>query len=300
MSQRLTASGMTRPIAKPMATGRGAFTLIELLIVILIIGALMAIGLSVAGHVANTGKQHATQDAMKVLEATLTEYTAVTGAIPPKAYTFTDSDGFWEFAMVDGRGGGLSAFGDASGPDRFAVRPNPSLALYLAEVEKTDSVHSIVSGLDARLIQTVALAWNSNGEPKSQDFASRTVLDGWGNPIRFVHPAFDGGHGDFYTPNTSGGWSKTTRDDLGVAQKRGTGAFGAGASTFIQYQRSATPFDPDDPDRTAFWVGDADEGICTGGRPYFYSAGPDGDPGTRADNVYLTKPTFPAETMNLP
>jgi hypothetical protein len=46
--------------------------------------------------------------------------------------------------------------------------------------------------------------------------------------------------------------------------------------------------------------GQADEGLCPGNRPYFYSAGPDGDPGTRGDNIYLetARPTYPPETSN--
>jgi len=35
---------------------------------------------------------------------------------------------------------------------------------------------------------------------------------------------------------------------------------------------------------------DSDGGLTAASRPYFYSAGPDGDPSTVADNIYLTVP----------
>jgi hypothetical protein len=40
-------------------------------------------------------------------------------------------------------------------------------------------------------------------------------------------------------------------------------------------------------------VADGDGGKCVGGRPYFYSAGPDKDPSTIEDNVYLSVPPVP-------
>jgi hypothetical protein len=38
----------------------------------------------------------------------------------------------------------------------------------------------------------------------------------------------------------------------------------------------------------------SDGGTSPDARPYFYSCGPDGDPSTTADNVYIVTPTFPA------
>jgi hypothetical protein len=107
-----------------------------------------------------------------------------------------------------------------------------------------------------------------------------TVLDAWGNPIRFVHPVWQGGYGAFVKAD---GTLDSSRPDRKVPSVDGL--------TEISYTRSY---------RTAAGgSGSADEGLCPGNRPYFYSAGRDGDPGTREDNVYGTPPSFPAETAKL-
>ncbi|MBY0311219.1 MAG: hypothetical protein K2W85_04055 [Phycisphaerales bacterium] len=53
---------------------------------------------------------------------------------------------------------------------------------------------------------------------------------------------------------------------------------------------------PFNPSTNAGDVGDSDEGLLDGGRGYFYSVGPDFDPGSRADNVYIDPVKYPAET----
>jgi len=52
--------------------------------------------------------------------------------------------------------------------------------------------------------------------------------------------------------------------------------------------------DRDTPDL----VPDSDGGLTSGNRPYFYSAGPDGDPSTLEDNVYSNAPTHADPGVN--
>ena len=96
--------------------------------------------------------------------------------------------------------------------------------------------------------------------------------------IRFVHPTFDNGYGPYFDgTNTQ---ARTLRK--------------------ISYNQGGNPAQPINMRRSyrpaTGTIGDADEGICAGRVPYFYSVGPDGDPGARADNVYSNHPTFPLET----
>ena len=117
------------------------------------------------------------------------------------------------------------------------------------------------------------------------------IRDAWGRPMRFVHPAFHGGYGDFWDPVAER--LDGSRGILKVLLPTNSGR-----PFPMEYKRSYRPFAADAPGRKATWIGDADEGMAVGGRGYFYSAGEDGDPGTRANNVYSTVPRFPVETRD--
>ena len=108
-----------------------------------------------------------------------------------------------------------------------------------------------------------------------------TPFDAWGNPIRYVHPTYQGGYGNFFDG-----------DGIDLAQRGPNRSDLEDASRAI----SSSPVVPDN----IFWLtgsgppqrrGDRREptpdggtptAACPGGgtRPYFYSAGPDGDPST--------------------
>lgn len=251
-----------------------AFTLIELLIVIGIITLLIVIGLAVGARVAGEGKRSATEQVIRVLDQTLTEYTAATGGPVPKMYTATIGSASYDLPLIDARR-------DAAGNyDLDADKPEPSLARYLALAAEVPTINEAIQGLDARFVREVELVRSG-----SDVVRGREVLDGWGRPIRFVHPAFQGGYGTFY--GDSG--AATSRAPLTVKNVKS-----GGSASDITYRRSFRPYDP--ASSSSGSVGDGDEGMCVGGRPYFYSAGEDGDPGTRADNVYSIKPQFPPET----
>lgn len=128
------------------------------------------------------------------------------------------------------------------------------------------------------------------GVPKNTDGTFVTpifVKDGWGRPIRFVHPKYAGGFGAF----DNGTSLDASRADMSVTYKQG------GNLQTATLRRSYRPFLT--ASSSATQVGDADEGIPITSQPYFYSGGVDGDPGTRSDNVYSVTPKFQAETANL-
>jgi len=269
-------------------TARG-FTLVEILVVLAIISILITISVVVAGRVTQGGRVSATQDLIKVLDSTLTSYISEREAKVPAVYR-DDADNL--FPLWDGRPVVNGAV------DRDTVPALPSQALYLLIASEVPAIQKTLEGIDSKYIRKETNIVNiegqtlrkrpATGEPL-QNGVSFSILDAWGRPIRFVHPAFDGGGGDYYSDG-----SLRARDPIGYD----VDANGTVAGVRELLRRSYRPFDPSSSP-AANPVGDADEGLCVSGRPYFYSAGPDGDPGTRQDNVYTMRPTFPPETEKL-
>ena len=254
------------------AAARGGFTLIELLVVVAIIGVLIGIAVVVGQRVVGSGKNAATQDTIRALDLILNEYVQSKGSNPPKIHVIEDATGRkFEMPIIDARP-------DSAGTTR-SDEAEPSLARLLSEAARVSSADSIIKGLDARVVQRVRL----DDQPiDGQAPEGVTVVDAWGRAIRFVHPAFDGGAGDAYI---SRGTSRRPLIEVDYA-----------SAPIERFRRSAKPYDgPTGGDD----IGDADEGLVVGGRGYFYSAGADGDPGVRGDNVYTTKPQFPNETKEL-
>lgn len=261
---------------------RPAFTLIELLIVIGIIGVLLAIGLLVGKKVVAGGGERITQDVIRVLDASVQEWESARSELPPSRLTLRDSKGaaVYEFPVIDARE-------DGKGVDRLTDPPPvQSVARYTAIVGDEPRCQAILGSLNKRQVRQVTVATNVTVDGKTFDVRGLEVLDGWNNPIRAVAPGFDGGWGQYY--DTSG---MKSRSPMSVTY------LDKGATKTAQYRRSFRPFNPKSGSGQP--VGDADEGLCPSRRIYFYSAGVDQDPGTRADNVYSTVPQFPAETASL-
>jgi prepilin-type N-terminal cleavage/methylation domain-containing protein len=279
---------------------RGGFTYVEMLVVLIIIGLLVAISLQVGRAVSEGGRLRQTEATLRVLDQSLTTYLAENpGQFPAEVI---DARGE-VYPIIDGR------CMNAWSGDQANVAPAwPSLGLYLSVVTKNGKIAPTITGLDPSLIRTVNFASEQPGftQPEEQVAGNTrqqqlfTVLDGWGRPFRFVHPKYDGGYGDVFKPvggTTGTGFTSVGRGTLEVQLQSPSG------TRTVRYRRSAMPFNPDGGNYTAgdgsgngAWVGDADEGLCAADRPYFYSAGPDGNPGTRGDNVYSVKPSFPAES----
>jgi prepilin-type N-terminal cleavage/methylation domain-containing protein len=275
-----------------------AFTLVELLVVVGIIAVLVTITIGVAAAVADSGRKRATEGVLRGLDQTLDIYIETRGQIPPALVEvppnrlvgggpLQGSPIF--FPLVDGVGRGNST---------ELVRIN-SVGLYLLTTRDIPAIQDIIAGLDASLIRSI----RSSGSPDVGDAQSvavqvelQSVVDGWGNPIRMVHPRFDGtikGGGDFETINLlrSAENGFFAPNELPLLAQRLLG---------VRQIRRLAPSDEDrrtlTPDEIAEnfvgGVGDADGGICPSPRPYFYSAGPDGDPSTIDDNVYTVRPRF--------
>jgi prepilin-type N-terminal cleavage/methylation domain-containing protein len=213
------------------------FTLVELLVVIGIITILIAIGLVIGQRATANAKINATADTLKLLDQALAEYVAVKGEIPPA------------FVKIDGSNT-LQPIADAD----FGVgTPLDSVGWFCFQMSKVDAAKSVIDRINSKFLA-------ASPTTEARDF--RTVNDGWGNKIRYVHPAFHG---------------------LLDGNKSPTDLIGPPASGFAY--RGGNPV------RTTT---NSDAGRCPGGSPYFYAVGEDGNPATTADNVYLDgkKPTF--------
>lgn len=286
-----------RPFGWSTTRRIGGFTLIEIIVAITIIAILAGLGLVVGRRVTESGRSDVTRNLLKSLEATQTSYASERDSAIPFKYTDTSNQKN-EFAIFDGRIDATAA--------SDTLPAEPSLALYLLAVDGAPSVKSAIGGIDTRFIARAQFQgdYASSGPKDLNRFYVKgadapsdtnsaittiTVKDPWGHPIRYVHPKFAGGYGDFFKSNGST-YTATTRASLtsGVKVNRN------GVLTTQDLRRSFRPFDPSAGSAARY--GDADEGLTTGGNGYFYSVGGDGDPGKRADNVYTTTPKFPSET----
>jgi prepilin-type N-terminal cleavage/methylation domain-containing protein len=269
---------------------RRAFTLIELLVVIGIIGVLIAIGLFVGRAVMGSGKQRATEALVQVADKALEAYYDKKGEGPPDRATYKSNAGeVYEFVLLDARE-------DKSGFDRDKDPAFNSFARFALACKDVPEADAVIKGIsDPRQVRNVVLAAGIADNPSGgkADLRSVEFLDGFGQPLRFVHPAFHGGYGEYLDQSKSPSTLKARDPRKNVTERRGT------STRTFDVRRSYRPFDPNnlgsqDP-RSA--IGDADEGICPASRGYFYSSGVDRDPGTREDNVYSVKPSFAFETQ---
>ena len=262
------------------------FTLIELLVVIAIIGVLVAIVLGVAGSVTDTGKKRLTLDTMRVLETALGEYTSSKGAIPG-------------YSLVDPR---LPANHAAVAPvlpvaDARAPSDNTDGAVMLNScgmlIEQLGEVGSSYEAISSALPTEVFRPYSPNTgviDSLKQPLLP-TAFDAWGNPIRYVHPRFDGLHYGSNDDLSDASAYVDLEDGMGLTPPR-KGQVWHPDFTEIRRNAEATGADATNPINQP----DSDGGVCPGGHPYFYSAGPDGDPSTTEDNVYASaKPSFQRE-----
>ncbi len=279
---------MATRLAIQSRASRGAFTLIELLVVIGIIAVLVALAVVVGAKVVEGSKARATTDVIRVLDSTLGSWQLNANVPLPEFLEVPESPTkSWIYPIIDAR---LETNNDFTNPTE------PSAMYYSALVMQDESIATEFKQMDSTFVSTSFVAKpgaSSSDQRESWALQAVNIRDAWGQPIRFVHPAFHGGHGEYWDP-TAGNMNRS-REALRVQVPRGTGS---GRPLEINYRRSYRPFDPNVPDRKSTWIGDADEGMAVGGRAYFYSAGEDGDPGTRANNVYSTQPRFPVETRD--
>jgi prepilin-type N-terminal cleavage/methylation domain-containing protein len=275
---------------------RRGFTIIEILVVLAIIAIIASVSLVVASRVTQGGKDRLTIDTIRTLDSVVQSYL---GSKPKPPAFFKDANGV-EFALIDAR--------DVTGSPAQDRAVEPSLALFLLLASDFGSVEQLLGGIDAKLITRdlqpgptpITTATDTRNPLFSAGRAlapaknattthvGLTVKDAWGNPIRFVHPAFHGGFGPA-AKNTNGTWTAVARDPRTLKLKDNL----TGGTSDRLFRRSATPTIPVDGTKL---VGDADESLTVGNLPMFYSAGADADPGTREDNVYSVKPSYPGAT----
>ena len=242
-----------------MARVRRGFTLIELLVVILIISVLIALGLAVGARVVQGGKTTQTRDLIKTLDNVLNSYVNTTDRLPPPFISDPR-----EGSSTPTIGTRPAFFPLADGVDGTTDDRINSVGLFLAEARSVAGVSELLEGVDTQNYREFAYtpAQDLSTDPGATEPLVPTMLDAWGQPMRFVHPRF---HGVVQSPVNLDGdeW-------LGPAPDNGV-YFPA------EFRRDPTE-------------GDADGGLTTNGQPYFYSAGPDGDPSTIEDNAYTSEP----------
>lgn len=264
---------------------RGGFTLIELLVVLGVVSILLTLSITVGFRVLEGGKERLARDTLRLLDNSLTTWTTEKESKFPAYLDGEPIASFpggplrpTKFAIIDGSsrassgGGGLSP-----GPD--------TLAMYLVIARQSPSVETMIKQqIDSKYLNTASARWGDAYVINNADWDGLTIHDPWGRPYRFVHPVWHGGYGDFVPPATGTGPPPTVnRPPRNVPTPDGLDT--------VEFTRSYS---------VNGGRGTADEGLCPGSRPYFYSAGPDGDPGTRGDNIYLetARPTYPPETSN--
>jgi len=321
----------TRPVVARLKGGvpsRLAFTLIEVLVVIVILGILSGLVIGLASRVTAGGKFVASKNLLQTLDTILTDYGTVkesqipawvrtkqtqvntdnvnTDQLSPDEYVFPLFDGRLAtrtFPPPQGLGSPNPRF------DRDLDPQQPTCALFLLQAAaESPEVDRAIKRLDAKFIKRQdvwAYGWKINaatGFPSGAAVRRRlripVPVDAYGFQVRMVHPQFHGGFGRYYFPDPAG--SSAWRPDGSDAQHpvRGTAKFAPESPALptpigAEFSRSFRPFDPNTVGSTA--VGDADEGTCIGSCAYFYSVGADGDPGTRSDNIYTIDPVFPRE-----
>ncbi len=281
---------------------RHGFTLIELMVVLAIIAVLVATTVMVGSAVVNTGKKHATEGIIQSLDVALAAYIDKKGDIPPALVEIP-------YAMLPSSLPGLvndetSFYPAIDGQGQEAVVANLSLVnsvgLFVQSASVVPEVQTLIDGIDGKYVSLYS--------PDEEVQPSlRTVFDAWGNPIRYVHPKFDGiiererrSLGDAGEPlnivNPNKPYflpaalptSATTRVRMKFVRRNrlvdadfGDEGLGGGGGGLNQQQLSDFDLIPD-----------SDGGLTTGNRPYFYSAGPDGNPATIEDNIYSSIPQF--------
>ncbi len=290
---------------KSASPARAAFSLIELMVVIAIIAILVGITTMVGSAVVNTGKKHATKGVIQSLDQALAAYIDAKGDNPPPLVEipYADLPPTIQNDMPSFNGQNQSAFYpaiDGRAREDLASDLNTvnSVAFFIQSASVVAEAQEIISGIDQEFLQ------NYSADEEIQPFLL-TAFDAWGNPIRYVHPKFDG-----IIERTPRSLAEAGEPVNIVNPNKPffvTGALPTNAATRVRmkFVRRNKLIEQDFGSTGPAQGGvnqqqlsdydllpDSDGGLTIGNRPYFYSAGPDGDPSTIEDNIYSTTPQF--------
>lgn len=290
------------------------FTLIELLVAVGVIAILVSIALVAGNSVVQASRASLTKDTLTSMTEVLEVYMNERGAIPPgyvqdpRGTSGLDVNVLWPVADARTnermRALDLDEATSLPGFEALPVRRNRQLinsaGLFAEQTKDVPDAEGRLSGLPSDVVRSYSVASqpnrfaNASGSDGDQPDLP-TPFDAWGRPIRYVHPAFDG----LLVESGSEPWrASATSDGVQVDTIRGLKGVGDSGPEQVwalnsirrNNYASYAPADPNDLPEFRDELPDSDGGFCPGNRPYFYSAGPDGDPSTISDNVYITVP----------
>lgn len=279
--------------------------MIETVFVISLIALLAAITIGVGASMADAGKKRATEGVLQVLDRAVADYIEKTGSMPESLVSIELDEDFenWMkgdivyYPAFDGTINLEIVDLDSELTRHHTVN---SVGLFLESIKSGVDMEGLIASVDSSMIRRY-------DAPDDLQPSMLTVFDSWGNPIRYVHPSLDG----IIEDSTNSG-DRRELGEPGDYRSIMTDLDGFFSAGYLPADLTMVPFldgsvngelrrnrivsldheaaranDLDYPVEA-----DSDGGRCPTRRPYFYSAGPDGDPSTIDDNVYTTVPLF--------
>ena len=163
-----------------------AFTMVELLVVIGIIGLLVGLSLVVGSQVMGGAKVRATEETLRVLDQALQEYINAEGDNPPPIYEVPGSNAV--FPVADARDM-TNAFTPPAGSGGLPGHQMlNSVGFFYAQASKVSAAKAVLDNLPARYVRM----YDPDGTGTGDQPSLMTVFDAWGRPIRYVHPVWQG------------------------------------------------------------------------------------------------------------
>lgn len=269
---------------------RHAFTLIEILVVIAIIAVLVSITLVVGASVVRGGKARLTTDTIRSLDGMLASYVGDHDEIPDARVGHPDDVREYEHGVGDLEDVRQIPIADARW-ERRELMIN-SVGLFVRQAEQ-EGMTDMLGGMDDRLIGVYSPETDGTVTAAEAFPQLTTVFDAWNRPIRYVHPKLDGQVVQGTRAKGAPGQYVDVADkNSGYFYDPGGSRRWLGGSSSMPLRRNAITEEELDADPSLADQADGDGGQATSGRPYFYSAGEDGNPATRDDNVYTGQPKF--------